>query len=405
MQEKELFGQALGLSEPWYVAGVEFDAEERKLDLTIDFRRGGVFACGECGAGGCKAYDTEQRSWRHLNFFQFETHLHARLPRVQCGRCGIKPVEVQWARPGSGFTLFFEALVLTLSAQMPVKAVARLLGVHDTRLWRMLKHYVEQARERRDDSGVERVGVDETAAKRGHDYVSLFADLDGPRVLYVAKGRGAETVEEFRSDLEAHGGQAEQITEVCCDMSPAFIRGIEQALPEAAITFDKFHVLRLISDAVDKTRRSERPDYPELKGWRYALLRNPETMSDGQLDFAAELLRQTHMKTARAFHLRLAFIDLYAQPRRGAEAYLKRWYSWAIRSRVPAMVDAARTIKRHWNGVLRWFVSRISNGLLEGLNSLVQAAKAKARGYRSTAYLQTIIYLIAGKLDLQATHL
>jgi len=128
-------------------------------------------------------------------------------------------------------------------------------------------------------------------------------------------------------------------------------------------------------------------------------------MSDGQLDFAAELLRQTHMKTARAFHLRLAFIDLYAQPRRGAEAYLKRWYSWAIRSRVPAMVDAARTVKRHWNGVLRWFVSRISNGLLEGLNSLVQAAKAKARGYRSTAYLQTIIYLIAGKLDLQATHL
>jgi transposase len=135
------------------------------------------------------------------------------------------------------------------------------------------------------------------------------------------------------------------------------------------------------------------------------LLRNPETMSDRELDFAASLLRSSTAKTARAFHLRLAFRDFYEQPPKAAERYLTRWYNWAIRSRIPAMVDAARSIRRHWKGVLRWFVSRITNGLLEGINSLVQAAKAKARGYRSFRNLATIIYLIAGKLDLQPTHL
>jgi transposase len=405
MQDKDLFGLALGLSKPWFVSSVEFEPEERRLELLIDFERGGVFPCSECGAADCKAYDTEEKSWRHLNFFQFETHLRARLPRVRCGKCGVLPVSPPWARPGSGFTLLFEALVLTLAAHMPVRAIARLLGEHDTRLWRILHHYVDFSRAERDDSAVREVGIDETASRRGHNYVSLFVDLDEAKVLYVAEGRSAATVEEFRRDLEEHGGRTEQIEEVCCDMSPAFIKGIEMAFPEAAITFDKFHVMRVIGDAVDKTRRVERAEYPELKGYRYALLRNPESMSDRELDFTSQLLRKSTSKTARAFHLKLVFREFYDQPRKFAERYLEKCYRWAVRSRIPAMIEAAQTIRRHWDGVLRWFVSRISNGLLEGLNSLVQAAKAKARGYASFKNLRTIIYLIAGKLDLQATHL
>jgi len=405
MQDKDLFALALGLSKPWFVAGVEFEPEQKRLELLIDFERGGTFSCPECGAAGCKAYDTEERRWRHLNFFQFETHLRARMPRVQCGGCGVKPVQAPWARPGSGFTLMFEALVLTMAPHMPVRAVARLLGEHDTRLWRILHHYVDAAIETRDDSEVREVGVDETASRRGHNYVSLFVDLERARVLHVAEGRSASTVDEFRRDLQAHGGLPEQIREICCDMSPAFIKGIEEAFPKAAITFDKFHVMRLIGDAVDKTRRAERSEHPEYKGYRYALLRNPETMSDRELDFTSELLRKSTSKTARAFHLKLVFREFYEQPRRYAERFLQRWYSWAIRSRIPAMKAAAATIRRHWNGVLRWFVSGISNGLLEGLNSLVQAAKAKARGYASFRNLRTIIYLIAGKLDLHPTHL
>jgi len=407
MQDRDLFALALGLSKPWYVSSVEFEPEQKRLELRIDFERGGTFECPDCGVSGCKAYDTEERTWRHLNFFQFETHLTARMPRITCGKCdGVRPVTAPWARAGSGFTLLFEALVMTMAAHMPVRAIARLLGVTDMRLWRVIEHYVEQARASRDDSQVRRVGVDETSRRRGHDYISVFVDLDRARVLYVTEGKDAETVSRFAADLTEHGGSPEQIEEVCIDMSAAFIKGTEQALPEADITFDKFHVMKLIGDAVDQTRRDERAAHPELKGQRYALLRRPETMNDAQLAFASSLLlKQPTMKTARAFHLKLAFADFWHQPRQSAEGYLRRWHSWAVRSRVPAMVKAAKTIRKHWNGVLRWFESRITNGLLEGLNSLIQSAKTRARGFRTTRNLANIIYLIAGKLDLHLTHL
>lgn len=406
MESKDLFALALGLPKPWFVSRNELDIEHRRLEIAIDFERGGTFHCSECGVAGCKAYDTEERRWRHLNFFQFETILSARVPRVDCGRCGKHLVKVPWAREGSGFTLLFEALIMAMAPHMPVAAMGRIVGEHDTRLWRVIHHYVDTARAERDDSEVRNVGIDETSKGRGHDYISLFVDVDVPRVLFATEGKDATTVRRFREDLILHGGDPDAIKEACTDMSSAFIKGIGEFLPHAAITFDKFHVIRIIGDAVDKTRRAERTDYPELKGQRYALLRNPETMNDDQLQFTSDLLlRKTSMKTARAFHLKLVFHDFYRQPKRLAEAFLEKWCRWASRSRIPAMVVAGRTIRRHWQGVLRWFSSRLTNGLLEGINSLVQAAKARARGYRTTRNLIAMVYLIAGKLEFNATHL
>jgi transposase len=406
MDSKELFALALGLNKPWYVVRNELDTGKSQLDIGIDFERGGTFPCSECGQTGCKAYDTEERRWRHLNFFQFNTILTARVPRTDCSRCGKRLVDVPWARPNSGFTLLFEALLMTMVPHMPVKAAARLMDEHDTRLWRVIHYYVDQAVAMRDDGAVERIGIDETSSRRGHNYISIFVDLDVPRVLFATEGKDSSTVARFAEDLKAHDGDPASITEVCMDMSPAFIKGTRESLPEASVTFDKFHVTKIIGDAVDKTRREERADHPELKGQRYALLRNPETMNDEQLGFASDLLlRKTQLKTARAFHLKLVFHDFYHQPRKHAETYLKKWCNWASRSRIQAMVDAARTIRNHWHGVLRWFTSKITNGLLEGINSLIQAAKAKARGYRTSRNLIAMVYLIAGKLELNVTHL
>jgi transposase len=401
MDTKDLFALALGLAKPWFVSRNELEVEHRRLEIGIDFERGGTFPCSECGAAGCKAYDTEERQWRHLNFFQYETRLTARVPRTDCSRCGKRLVAVPWAREGSGFTLLFEALIMTMAPHMSVSAMARIVGEHDTRLWRVIQHYVDSARADRDDSQVRRVGMDETASRRGHSYISLFVDMDVPRVLFATEGKDATTVARFGQDLLDHGGHPDAIREVCSDMSAAFIKGIAESLPGASITFDKFHVTKIIGDAVDKTRRSERTEFPELKGQRHALLRNPETMTDPQLAFTSELLlRKTNMKTARAFHLRLTFQDFYRQPKSLAAAFLEKWCRWASRSRIEPMVDAARTIRRHWDGVLRWFTSGLTNGLLEGINSLVQAAKARARGYRTSRNLITMTYLIAGRLQL-----
>jgi transposase len=378
-----------------------FDAERKRLDIEIDFARGGRFPCPACARADCPVHDTSMLEWRHLNFFQHQAFLHARTPRITCPVCGVKQIAVPWARPGSGFTLLFEALAMTLMTAMPVAAAARLMGEHDTRMWRVLHHWVEEARERADYASVRRVAIDETAARRGHDYVSLFVDIDERRVLFVTEGRGADTVEAFADDLEAHNGDASHVKQVCIDMSAAFIKGVTENLTEAEITFDKFHAVKLVNDAVDKVRRAEAKGRPELKRSRYLWLKNEPALS-AESRASLQALTRLHLKTARAYQIRLALQEVYQQPTwEWGALFLDRWYSWAIRSRLEPIKEAARTVMRHRDGILAWFDSRIANGLIEGINSLVQAAKAKARGYRSTRTLKAITYLIAGKLDLR----
>ena len=391
---------ALGLTPPWKVTDDKFSLEEKRLDITIDFEPGSTFSCPVCGEEGAKAYDTQERTWRHLNFFQHETYLHARIPRIECPKgCGIKTVTIPWARSRSGFTLLFEALIMTMAREMPVAAIAALVGEYDTRIWRVIHHHVEEARCKADFSEVNRVGMDETASRRGHNYITLFFDLDGRRLLYGAEDRDQATIEAFVDDLIAHGGDPDQVNQVCCDMWPAYIAGVEASLPQANMTFDHFHIMKIMNQAVDEVRRHEAKTTDLLKKTRYLWLKNPSKLSAEQRQKMYSLT--THnLKTARAYQIRLTLKEFFIQPDREAgEAFLKRWYFWATHSRLEPVIRAAKTIKRHWEGILNWFEGRITIGILEGFNSLIQAAKARARGYRTNRNLITMAYLIAGKLD------
>ena len=253
MRDIDLFQLALGLVPPWIVVEAKFDVDKKRLDIEIDFKTGGRFACPECGKADCPVHDTVKKTWRHLNFFQHEAFLHARVARIDCPDCGVRLVNVPWARPGSGFTLLFEAFVMTLVKDMPVAAAARLVGEHDTRLWRVVQHYVETAVARMDLSELRRVAIDETAAKRGQDYISLFVDMDARKVVYVTEGNDAETVARFADHVDDHNSDASRIKEACIDMSSAYIKGITENLTEAEITFDKFHAVKLVNDAVDRS--------------------------------------------------------------------------------------------------------------------------------------------------------
>jgi len=397
--EAELFAAALGLQSPWYVSGLDFSLAKKNLDINIDFKAGSLFACPACGTPS-KAYDSSTKRWRHLNFFQHETYLEARVPRVSCSKgCGTKRVEVPWARSGSGFTLLFESLLLTLCKEIPVAKVAQLVGEHDTRVWRMLHHYIDKARSKVDFSQVMRVGMDETSSKRGHQYITLFCDMDKRNLLFATEGKDSATVKAFKSDFEAHNGDSEAVTQVSCDMSPAFISGITEQLPNAEITFDKFHVVKLLNEGVDEVRRAEVKENEALKKTRYLWLKNRENLTIKQsVEF--DELSQLNLKTARAYQIKTNFQEFYTMPDRAAgEAYLKHWYFWATHSRIEPMIKAAKTIKRHWDGVLNWFDSHLTNALLEGMNSLIQAAKSRARGYRSNRNFIAMAYLIGAKLE------
>jgi transposase len=289
---------------------------------------------------------------------------------------------------------------MALVREMPVNAAAALLGEHDTRLWRVLDHYVQSARAQADHSQVKRIGIDETSARRGHDYISLFFDLDQRRLLFGTEGKNHETVQAFAVDLSAHKGKPEQVTAACIDMSKAFIKGIRETLPNAEITFDPFHMIQLMNEALGQVRSEEAKIYPDLmRGSRYVFLKNPENLTEKQNETLFNLSHY-RLKTARAYLIRLALQDVYfAATREEAQALLKRWYNWAIRSQIEQVKKVARTVKEHWDGILSWFDSRLSNGFLEAINGLIQAAKRRARGYRSAKNLINMAYLIAGKLD------
>ena len=405
MNKLELFQAALGLPDPWRVIRTNFDPERRQLDLHLDFRPGARFPCPEGDEESCPVHDTAEKTWRHLDFFQHRAYLHARVPRLRCPEHGVRLVAVPWARPDSGFTLLFEALAMELMAEMPVKAVADMVGEHDTRLWRVLHHYVGRARDALSMKTVRAVGIDETSSQRGHDYVSLFVDLGVPRVIFATEGKDAATVERLAADLKAHGGSPRAITDVCCDMSEAYIAGVASHLPKAQITFDRYHLAQLMGKAVDEVRRGEVKRRPELKGTRYIWLKRPENLTKRQADDLRFLTAKGWaLVTARAYRWRLQFDAFFDQPAAEAEAYLSRWYRGALRSRLEPVVRFAHTVADHWEGILRWHHKRINNGILEAINSLVQAAKRRARGYRTKKNLIAMTYLIAGKLDLVFTH-
>ncbi|MDQ2758982.1 MAG: ISL3 family transposase [Actinomycetota bacterium] len=397
-QDLSLFQAALGLSEPWRVTSVEFDVETKRLDLRVDFPRGATFCCPECDRSGLKAHDTEEKRWRHLDFFQHQAFLSARVPRVRCPEHKVRLVAVPWARERSGFTLLFEALVMAMVREMPVAPVAALIGEDDMRVWRIVHHYVDEAVDAQDLSGTERVGVDDTSFRRGQSYVSVFADLDERRSVFVTDGRDQATVEQFAGFLESHGGEAKQITEVCQDMSEAYVSGVRKHLPSAEITFDRYHIRQQLGKALDEVRRGEAKQHKQLlRNTRYLWLKRPENLSVKQLDWLDELLQQP-LDTVRAYDQALRFEDFYDLDADAAEEYLRRWVTDARDTELQPLIKFAQMIEEHWPGIIRWHHSQVSNGLLEGLNSLIQAAKRRARGYRSTRNYKAMIYLVAGKL-------
>ena len=398
---ESLFTRALKLEPPWEITSVDFNEKAGTIKIYIDFPKGSVFHCPVCGKE-VKAYDTTEKEWRHLNFLQYACYLKVRVPRIDCPNDGIRQIEVPWARNGADFTFLFEAFAMTLAREMPVNKVSQIIKVDDNKLWRMMYYYTEAARKLADYSNVTRIGVDETSKAKGHDYVSLFVDMAERRTIFVTEGKDARTISAFTGDFEAHGGKPQDITDVSMDMSPAFIAGVEGNLPQAAITFDKYHILKVINEAVDAVRKTETKEQDLLRGQKYVFLNNRENLTESQRKRleAIESLPRLNLRTLRAYHMRENFQGIYKEETREEfEDGLKRWYFWATHSRIKEMVEAARTVKRHWAGVLRWYDSRSNNGILEGLNSLVQAAKAKARGYKTFKSLKTIIYMLTGKLD------
>ena len=404
MTNLNLFEEALNITAPWFITNIDFDEQNKRLDIFIDFTKGSLFHYKNIKTnidGNFKAYDTTDKEWRHLNFFEHECYLHARVPRVKLDNGSVKQIKVPWEGYSKGFTLLFEALILQLISNMTVYKVSKLIKVSDDKLWRMLEKYIDKALNERDLKDIQAIGIDETSNKRGHNYITLFVDLMTKKTIFITEGKDNSTINKFKQDIEEHNGNVENIENVSCDMSPAFIKGVKENIPNAEITFDKFHIMKIINKAVDKVRKEEVKVENILKDARYSVLKNRENLTANQKTKLDELLMsKLNLKTVRAFHIRENFQTIYkAKTNEEYITLLKKWYFWATHSKIEPIKKAAYTIKRHWDGIVKWKESQINNGILEGLNSVIQAAKSKARGFRTLKNFKLIAYLLTAKFD------
>ncbi len=394
-----LFTQALGLVEPWRVVNVDFQPAAGRIVFKVE-NAASRLACPACGAADQPVHDRLPRRWQHLNFFQFKAIIEAQVPRVGCRSCEkTTQVAVPWARPGSGFTQTLEAFVVALCSQMPVAAVAKLLGVSDDRVWRVLDHHVAAARAREDYAQVRRISADERSARKGQRFLTLFCDLDARRLLFATRGRDASTFEAFAADLAAHGGEAEAITDVSLDMGAAFHAGARTHCPNATVSVDPFHVVALANEALDQVRRAEAKQVGDLKGIRWGTLKDAADWTRTQIA-QMHWLQRTNLKTARAWRLKQALRAVFAGGAgiMQATVRLDAWLSWARRCRLAPFKRLAATLKKHRDGILEHFRSGLSNGFAEAINGRIQAAKARAKGYGTDDHLITISYLICANL-------
>jgi len=415
MTPERLFHELLGLGLNWEVIESRFERENGTVCLAIR-ETDRLWESVRCPADGSRVscYDhTEALTWRHLNVFEHRCEITCRLPRGKCPQCGhVFRVRPPWEGLSTHFTKEFEAFALLLMREMPVSKVAEVVGETDTRLWRMLFRQVDAAYAEADFSQVCCVGVDEMSVRKGHEYVSVFADLLRKRALFATEGKDHTVWLDFVAALEKHNGHRHALTQVSMDMSPAYQKGVQETCRNAQVVFDKFHVIRHANQAVDEVRRAEvrlgGPGVWEaLRRSQWLWRKNPEHLTDQEQARLAKI-QQKNLRTAKAYQMRLVLQDIYRSPavataRRRFRIWC-RWVRWVARQQpqnlLRAMVKVAEMIEHHLAGILAHWKWGVTNAFMEGLNSVFSATKRKARGYRSTTHLITMLYFVAGKLRL-----
>ena len=405
MDINQHYSLLLGLGADWKVSRVAINVPALRVDIFVEFC-GQSARCPKCGAP-CRLHDhAPERTWRHLDAMQFSTTIHCALPRVKCGRHGALTLAAPWAGPRSRFTRLFEAFAISvIRACRSVEDARKLLRLGWGQVRDIMAAAVERGLGRRGDGEVAWIGLDEKSFGKGQKYVSVMADIEGGRILDVAEGRS----EESALALIAGGlgkAQREMVCGVAMDMSAPFEKAVRRELPDADIVFDRFHVSKLLSDAVDSVRRSEcarlrKENDRRLANTRYLWLKGLEHLSPEASAELRGLLRQS-LRTAAAWGVKELFGGFWT--RRGkeyAETFFRLWHREALATKLAPVVKAAQTLARRLGNLLTYYDCYITNAVTEGFNSKIQSIKANARGFRNFQNYRIAILFHCGKLDLQ----
>ena len=395
---------SLELEEPWYITGAEFNSEKNVIDVYVGIRENAVFACPKCGGPTTRyGYEPTERSWRHADCLFYPCYVHCKRPRISCDKCGALQINAPFERTNSRFTLLFEGYAMLIMADVPRRKASRLLRCNEKSLASILSYWVHDAVDKLDLSDVMKLAIDETSFKRGHDYVTVTIDALKRRVFDVQHGRKKEVVTKMKEKLERQGGAAQNILAVTSDMSTSYLPGVKENFPNAEQIIDKFHVKQVLTKALDDVRKQEQKETDNKKKLfqhRYFFMTPRSKMTDDQVTKLA-VLSKSYPKTGRAFRIVQALDEFYlCNSVKEAEKKFNELYSWMRRSRLEPMKEAALTLKNHMKEILNYFHDRLTNAVCEGINSMIQAAKRKARGFNTYEGYEAMIYLVGGKLEL-----
>ena len=283
------------------------------------------------------------------------------------------------------------------SMSSPLCRGLRMVGINEDSVWRILRHYVEEARKSEDISDLKTLGIDEFSVEKHHVYVTLFYDIKNSRVIHIEDGKESDVFGKF---IMKHPFlDAKNIEHITMDMYPSYISGAKQYFHDSSIVFDHFHVIKMMNDTLDRIRRKEARNNEILKHTRYDWLKNSSDLSEKERDRLMSI-KSLDLQTSHAYHFKIALQRLWQVNVSIAETYLRKWISWASRSRMPDIIKLGKTMKRHLDGIMEAIRSGINSAVVEGLNNKIRTAFKRSYGFKAREYRDTIIYLVAGGLKL-----
>ncbi len=401
---EKMLANSLELKAPWYIENALFDEEGQVFRIYVNVEKSAKFVCPKCGSETRRnGYETEERVWRHNDAIGFQCYVHCRRPKVLCDRCGSQQISAPYERKDSRFTFAFEGYAMMILPHMPVAQVAKLLRCDEKSLTKILHFWVSGAVDNTDLSQVTALAIDETSFKKGHSYVTVVIDQEKRCVIGVEEGKDKESVQKFSKQLENKGGKCENVAVVTSDMSTSFLPAIAENFPNAMNIIDKFHVKKVMIDALDQVRKEEQKVIKDKSGlFRIRrLLMVPERKMTEEQQAKMKSISKAYPKSGRAYRMVSAFDDFYlCETVKEAEFTFKKLYYWLSHSGLEPMKKAAKTLKNHLDKILLFFQFRYTNAICEGINSMIQASKRKARGFHTFEGFSAMIYLVAGKLKL-----
>ena len=402
MRLETFFRRILGVTSA-RVKQVSFDPIE---GVTIALEARSKRRCGECGRRGKRLHGREgkERRWRHLGLFGNVVWFTTRLWRVLCRRCGVRTTAVPWARVGSMFTRAFEDEVTWFVQRTNRTAVAEYFGISWVTTGSIATRVVSEKLDRSLLSELRFIGVDEIHYGRPKKFLTVVVDHEMGRVVWAGEGKSAETLTRFFQELGPEASAALEV--ISMDMSAAYAKSVALCAPQAQIVYDRFHVVRLLCDAIDQIRREEgqrlasEQERKAIKASRFALLKNPWNLSRGERQKLSEIQRNNR-RLYRAYLLKESFQQIYdARTDQQADAHFADWYRWARRSRLGPFLRVAQTLKAHWDGIRRFIALRLTNAAVEGYNSKIRMISHRAFGFHSAKALIAMIMLLCSGVHL-----